>query len=161
LIDSTSIPAIPESNEVYNWEAAQWEAPPGGTSRIPLIGAMSYIGSVTTASTNAPAAFRLLAWLSAQAGGRTGRLPTPVFRTESADELTAAAFSQESYLQVPRLIEVDAYLAALDESVRLACQGELSAKQALASTAQKWDEITERVGRERQRAVYQNHLNLQ
>jgi multiple sugar transport system substrate-binding protein len=152
---------LPESGRVYYADGQTWERPSTGLSRAPLVGARSFIGSVTTASRNPPAAFRLLGWLAGRSERGGGRVSVVPYRRGTADELVERAFSQAAYLQVPRILEVESYLAALDASVRQAWQGELAPQDALGEAAQKWDEITDRVGRERQQKVYRDHLNLQ
>jgi multiple sugar transport system substrate-binding protein len=150
---------LPESDVLFNPDSKSWEAPPDGVARATLMGANSYVGSVTTVSKNAPAAFRLLAWLAARSG-RGGRVSIAPYRVEASDELLASALSERGGLEIPRILAVDDYLAALDQGVRDALEGRVAPEAALRSAAREWEAITERVGRDRQRAAYQKHLNL-
>lgn len=152
--------SIPESDAIYNWDAESWEEAEDGVARTPLVGAESYIGSVARVSRNAPAAFRLLAWLAAEAGSGAGAVSIVPFRRGRADPSTESALSARNYLHVPRILQTDAYLAALDESVRRVLAGEVPPDEALREAADQWDEITDGVGRDRQRAAYRKHLNL-
>jgi multiple sugar transport system substrate-binding protein len=159
--EPVSVATIPESREVFNWSSGTWETPADGTSRVPLVGAESWIGSVTSASRNAPAAFRLLAWLASDRGSGAGAVAIVPFRRGRADELIESALSARNYLQVPRILDVDAYLAALDLNIGHALDGELGSDEALQAAAKAWNEITDRVGRDMQRDAYRKHLNLQ
>jgi hypothetical protein len=159
--DEASLAMIPESGEIFDWGSGAWETPADGTSRVPLVGAESWIGSVTSASRNAPAAFRLLVWLASERRSGAGTVAIVPFRRGSADELTESALSARNYLQVPRILEVDEYLAALDFNIGHALRGELGPDEALHAAAKAWNEITDRVGRDRQRDAYRKHLNLQ
>jgi multiple sugar transport system substrate-binding protein len=52
------------------------------------------------------------------------------------------------------------YLAALDDAVAAAVRGDLSPHEALHQAAVKWEEITERLGRQRQLAAFRRSLGL-
>ena len=150
---------LPVSEYIYDANAGAW-VKAATPSVVPLVGGKSWIGSVTAASRNAPAAFRLLAWLSGGSGQGAGGVSVAPVRRGTADRLVEAALSRSTYLQVPRILEVDSYLSTLDEYVRRALQGEVAPDEALKEAARSWDEITGRVGRERQRSAYRKHLNL-
>jgi hypothetical protein len=152
--------AIVQSSEVYDWNARTWEAAADGPSGVPLVGAKSTIGSVTAVSSNAPAAFRLLAWLAGPPGNGAGSVVLSPHRAGEVDELTRSALASRNFLHVPRIIQVDAYLAALDENARRALAREVLPAEALQAASAKWNEITEKVGRNLQRAAYRKHLNL-
>jgi multiple sugar transport system substrate-binding protein len=156
---SASSVSIPSSDEVFNPDTQAWETPRDGIARATLLGANGYVGLVTASSRNAPAAFRSLGWLAGRSGGG-GRVRIAPYRAGEADELLESVLSHRGGVQIPRILAIDEYLAALDDSVRQALRGELQPDEALAEAARKWEEITERVGRERQRAVLQKHLNL-
>jgi multiple sugar transport system substrate-binding protein len=58
-------------------------------------------------------------------------------------------------LRIPGRAE---YLSALDEAVQRAVRGEQSPTEALRQAATRWQEITERLGADRQKAAYLHSL---
>jgi multiple sugar transport system substrate-binding protein len=71
-----------------------------------------------------------------------------------------AALSRSDALIVPRIPGVDEYLDVLSRAVEDAMQGNRSPTDALKSAAEQWNGITDRLGRETQRAAYSNHLGI-
>jgi len=63
-------------------------------------------------------------------------------------------------LLVPRIPGVDDYCAALDRAANAALTENVPAEAALKKAAEDWEQITKRLGREKQRTAYLNHLNL-
>jgi multiple sugar transport system substrate-binding protein len=61
-------------------------------------------------------------------------------------------------LRIPGAFE---YLDALDAGVTSALAGQQSPQEALDEVAQEWDEITERLGREKQLKQYRASLGLE
>ena len=60
----------------------------------------------------------------------------------------------------PRIPAIFDYYIAAEEEVALAVAGEKTAQEALDSAAARWDEITDRNGRETQIALYQAALGV-
>ncbi len=89
------------------------------------------------------------ATFSATAGSR----PLVIART-----VTQALVRDDCFL-LPRIPEIDQYLASLANAVRGAIAGETAAS-ALQRTADEWEQITERQGREGQQLAYRAHLGL-
>jgi hypothetical protein len=52
-------------------------------------------------------------------------------------------------------------MSALDDAVRAAVEGKLKAPDALAQAADRWREITARLGAEMQRTAYIRSLGLE
>jgi ABC-type glycerol-3-phosphate transport system substrate-binding protein len=157
-------------------------ARPNDEPRIPVLGYGDRIAAVTSTSHNAASAFKLLEWL-AQADtssqlARAGvlRLPTrrslasaaawhdPVLgareRAERGKALSAS-LSGERSLAVPRIPAIDEYLAALDDAVNAVVQEKTTARDALQIATDRWEEITDAHGRDKQRDAYQKHLGIE
>jgi multiple sugar transport system substrate-binding protein len=64
---------------------------------------------------------------------------------------------QLPYLRIPGTFE---YWLSLDTNLSRALLGELSPEEALQVTADEWERITDRFGRDRQRASYKASLGL-
>jgi multiple sugar transport system substrate-binding protein len=85
------------------------------------------------------------------------------FSTESAgaylSEITKSLSNQNvaQDITIPGAAE---YYAACDEYIGQAVAGVLTPRQALDKTAAAWEEITERLGREKQSAFYKASLNM-
>jgi multiple sugar transport system substrate-binding protein len=60
----------------------------------------------------------------------------------------------------PRIPAIFDYYIAAEDEVALAVAGEKTAQEALESAAARWNEITDRNGRETQIALYQAALGL-
>jgi multiple sugar transport system substrate-binding protein len=61
--------------------------------------------------------------------------------------------NQETYLRIPGAAE---YWHELDVRISAALAGQTSPKAALDETAQAWEQITERYGRDAQKKLYQD-----
>jgi hypothetical protein len=70
------------------------------------------------------------------------------------------ALNRSDALMVPRIPGVDEYLDVLSRAVEEAMQGNRAPTDALKSAAEQWNAITDRLGRETQRAAYLNHLGI-
>ena len=148
----------------------------------PLLGIAGRLGSVTKEASDGEFAFKLLAWLS----GPEWSVPicsaspaTTLFRRDQLNrparwvepQLSAAAgqyadivvrsFTRPQLLECPRLPGHAEYVAALDEAVRAAVAGKQSPAAALAHAADRWREITSRLGLESQRTAYNRSLGLE
>ncbi len=145
----------------------------------PVLGRGDEIAAVTSTTHNAASAFKLLDWLASAeistqlAGAVEGSQPvrrslasSPAWYGSglSADERTKRgrslelALSCDRYLLVPRIPGIDEYLAALDDATRNS--GAAKPQAVLDAVAAKWEAITDRLGRDKQRAAYLKHLNI-
>ena len=149
---------------------------------VPLLAVAGRIGVVSRKSDHCRAAFRLLFWLSGnQFGPRvcSSSPATTLFRQshldspqtwvekpippESAAEygaLTERTFLRQQWLPALRIPGRSQYLAALDEAVRRAVVGELSAAESLGQAVTVWGEITGRLGPDAQKSAYRRSLGL-
>ncbi len=175
------ITRLPGARAVFDPLNSEWvpgEAPP---LRVTLLGSSGRLVGVTASSRNASAAFKLAAWL---AGPRTAwQLATAspllanvrVSLSRVSDDWTGAgdnslgrqfstalreAYQAPRFFQVPRILRADDYLAALGAQVAQAVEGQTEPKAALERAAKRWEELTDEVGRERQRKSYLRHLGV-
>ena len=174
---------LPGSDEVFNARGQQWESRHEDEDRrVPLLGIAGRLGSVTRQSRHKRQAFNLLAWLTGpQWGGqvaaqsrattlyRQSQRSTPErWADRQADaeaarqyvDLVARTQSRKLCLVTLRIPGECEYLAALDTAVHRAVTGEQTPHQALSAASDTWQQITDRLGLDRQRAAYQRSLGL-
>jgi multiple sugar transport system substrate-binding protein len=174
---------LPGSPEAYNFHDQAW-APvaEGDDSRVPLLAFAGRLGVVTRTSKTSDAAFQLLFWLSnptwsrqvspvspATTLFRKSHLQSPQTWSEPAVPTSAAAsyatlvqqaLSRSKRLFVPRLPGRGEYLGSLDAAVGQAVRRERTPEAALTETSKRWQEITDRRGRDRQKQAYWHSLGL-
>jgi multiple sugar transport system substrate-binding protein len=172
---------LPAADQVFNRSTGQWETTRSEPRRVPLL-ADGLLVAVTTSSRNAASAFELAAWLAsseiasqlfpsstpllpcrqshlASAGSWTE--PSTGFSGDSnIADLLEIVLSRDACFIVPRTPGVDEYLAQLADGVSAALRGDLSASDALERVAERWNKITDRLGRDVQRRAYHEHLGL-
>jgi hypothetical protein len=148
-----------------------------------LLSISGRLGSVASESQSGQFAFQLLAWLSGNEWGvqvcsssaattlfrrsqlsQPGRwveqdIPAPAAKQYAAT--IADSLSQSQWLVCPRIPGHTEYMAALDEAVRAAVEGTLKPADALAKAADRWHDITARLGVESQRTAYIRSLGLE
>jgi multiple sugar transport system substrate-binding protein len=174
---------LPGSARVYNVSAQSWEPreEPEET-QVPLLSAAGRMGTVTRSARWPELSFRLLLWLSSRQWNRQTSAASPaatLFRESDVPDpqawvegpvppaaaaeyakLVRQSLNRQQCLFALRIPGRAEYLKALDEAVRQAVRGQRSAKEALAQAAARWREITQRLGREGQRAAYRRSLGL-
>jgi hypothetical protein len=153
----------------------------GFAQSAPVFGFDDRLVAVSTASRNGASAFKLIAWLaSAEIStqlARAGKQQMPVRRSlvmssawyeaglnaseraKFAEALTTS-LSGEKCLLIPRIPGVDEYMAALDAAVKSAMVDKVPANVALRNAADRWNQITDAHGRDRQRQAYLKHLGI-
>lgn len=170
---------LPSSQRVFDLRRGEWQAAPTSTVPAVLVGGRGTLAAVTSTSRNAAAAFRLLEWVASPATVRnlqtTSPQVAPCRRGQAgvSDNWLPGGNSPPSFaranfealdgpaaLVVPRLIAVDEYLQSLDAAVRQVVTGETEPAEALAQVAAAWQQVTERVGIERQRQAFARHMGL-
>ena len=174
---------LPGSRRVFNLGNHHWEQrADDDDTRVPLLSISGRLGVVDKKSDRADATFQLLLWLSgsdmssqvsaaspATTLFRQSNLnfpsvwvekPVPATAAVQYADVTAAALGREQWLGALRLPGRAEYQAALDDAVARAVRGEKSPLDALLEAAAKWQEITERLGLERQKAAYRHSLGL-
>jgi len=172
---------LPGSTKVFNVRKQSWEARAEDEDpHVPLLGAAGRIGVVSRKSAHPEAAFELLFWLSGKQFSprvsavspattlfRRSHLGAPRAWVEKPIPPAAAgqyaamaerAFGRGEWLFALRIPGRAEYLAALDEAVRRAVRGVQSPAEALQQAATRWQEITDRLGRERQKTAYLHSL---
>ena len=174
---------LPGSREVFDLSHRSWTARarndrPG----VPLLAVSGRLGAVTADSPHQEAAFRLLFWLTADQTNREfspRSAATTLFRHAQAKSPGAwvermatpeaagqygrvieATLGREQWVFALRIPGRGEYLAALDEAVDQAIHDRAPPLEALYQASRRWNEITDRLGREQQRAAYLNSLGL-
>ncbi len=156
-------------------------SPPALEARIPVLGDADRLVAVTASSRNAASAFKLLKWLAqpdtesqfARVGGQwlpprrsiatsSAWYDPSLSATERAErgKLVDAVLSGERALIIPRIPGIDDYLGALNEAVKSALDDKTPPSAALQTVADRWEKITDRLGRDKQRDAYQKHLGI-
>jgi len=174
---------LPGATEVFQTSSNSWEPRGESATRVPFLGISGRVGVVRAESEHADAAFELLLWLTdAQWGSRVfaaspattlfrrGQVAAPAAWVESnisapaagqyAEE-TVETLSRRQFLASLRIPARAKYLAALDDAVRDAVKGKQKPADALRTAAQKWREISNQMGVQRQRTAYLHSLGLQ
>jgi multiple sugar transport system substrate-binding protein len=175
---------LPGSEMVFNRPNKRWDRRGQGEDpRQTLLGLAGRLGSISAASSYPAESFRLLAWLSNTWGvrvsaassyttlARGSQLAKPELWVDAGIDVSAArqyAKVLESSLSrprttllAPRILGESDYMAALDEAVRAAVEDGVRPEKALEQAAAQWDEITQRVGLDAQRAAYRRSLGLE
>lgn len=174
---------LPGSEQRYDPSSEQWERRPEGESpRVPVWGLAGRLGSIASRTDEPEATLELLAMLCGEQWGTevaSASSQTTLYResqlarahawveppmSQSAARqyatLLAEEATAETVLLAPRIPGQAEYLAALDAAVAAALDGTASPAEALTDASRRWDEITERHGRESQRAAYRRSLGL-
>ena len=171
--------ALTSPTDVYSQSRNSGEKETNPTAVV-LLGFEGRLAAVTTATRNAVPAFQLAQWLTAGdvAVGLSSRSNgTLWYRASQAGasskwmkglevakggepvtKIVATALATDAPVLIPRIAAIDEYLNALADAVRTAPADEAAAKTALDGVAGKWEEITNRFGRDRQSAAYRRHL---
>ncbi|NOZ39613.1 MAG: hypothetical protein GXP24_05235 [Planctomycetes bacterium] len=170
--------SLPLADEVYNplrdiWEKRETDKP------LVFLGFAGRSVSVTRSTRNSASAFKLLKWLvsesiatqlsprseatvwfrKSQVAKAKRWLPNSAASDETAAIVTKLLSSSNFYL-LPRIPGIDEYLQALEEAILRATSEELSAEEVLTEVVEQWNILTDRYGRDRQRAAYRKHLGL-
>jgi len=174
---------LPGSRDVFDPRKAQWQKRRADEPiQVPLLGVSGRLG-VVSQSTRWPAAvFQLLFWLSADRSWEVSSKSrtTTLYRDDHLQDplrwvepllspqaaLQYAELTRETLDKTVAIVAVplpghNEYLSILDDAVRRAVKGELSAEAALREAAEGWNELTERSGRDRQRQAYWQSLGLE
>ena len=163
---------LPGSRQAYRFATRSWEARQAEEEPyVPLLSVEGRLAAVGTSARHVARAQTLVLWLagpqaSAQVGPHSPH--TTLFRASHLGSATrwtgelppqaARRYAQvlQQTLQLPRTLPGltipgrARYLAALDQAVWAALEG-TPPRQALATAAQRWEEITAELGREAQR----------
>ncbi len=184
-VPSTDIGVVhlPGAFEVYNFRDSKWEKRSGNEpEHVPLLGIAGRMGSATKESRHQTEAVGMVLWLTGPELGVTISPASPyttVFRHSQlpnvanwleprSDKSLASQYAQTcestqrsaTWLVSPNVPGRHEYLHALDEAVNQALVGQASAADALEAAAQKWRQISERLGLDAQRSAYERSLGI-
>ncbi len=178
-----SFSELPGAFEMYNASARTWNKRDEEDSPfVPLLSVSGRMGVVSTTAAKKEAAFQLLTWLSGKKFGqdvcpvspdttlfRVSQISRPLVWTESSvpapaavryGELTQATLQNSQWIAL-KLPGREEYIKALDEAVQSVLGGKAAPEEALGEAAKKWEEITARLGVEKQRKAYRLGLGLE
>jgi len=181
---ATVLAELPGAGVVFNLPDKSWEKRQDRESpHVPMLGLAGRLGSITTNASHPQQALQLLAWLSGREWGvrvssasrattlyRRTQMRTPQPWVDAGTDTAAAtayansvqaALSRQQYLAVPRIPGEAEYMASLDDATRRVLRQEESPAEALAEVAVRWREITDRLGRDRQKAAYRASLEFE
>jgi hypothetical protein len=163
------------ADRVYLASLNQWEANDEDT-RPPVVCSFSgRLVSVTSTSSNAASAFKLIPWLVGGTNGtqlsqrsdatlwfRASQTPQAGKWLEESDAeswITQSLSRGDAYL-LPRIPGIDEYLNILNDAIDDAVASKQPAAEALATAAEKWNRLTDKLGRDSQRMALNRHLGL-
>ncbi len=165
------------ADEMYNASLDRWEPSEGNPPPV-ICGFAGRLVSVTTGSRNAASAFKLLPWLVSGSTGtqlsqrsnatlwfrasqvsQAGRWFGEKFDDDRVNWLTQGLSRGDAYL-LPRIPGIDQYMTELEAEVQTAVNGEQSAGDALTAVAERWNALTDSLGRDEQRTAFHRHLGL-
>ena len=175
---------LPGSRDVYDVATRSWQRRTEDEDwHVPLLCVAGRLGVVSVESDHPAAALQLLSWLSGRHFSRqvcAASRATTLFRRSHLDdprhwvekpvsaaaaaeygELTARSLMHQQWVFALRIPGRPDYMAALDTAVNAVVKGEKSPAEALQQAAAQWDQITERLGVEQQKAAYLHSLALE
>ena len=180
--DRMGFSILPGSPDVYNSETQEWDTLPDGPNFAPneaYIGWGLYVMQKAEERGVSEAAWDLAAhlggkdlsmWTAIYPSGfqpyRTSHFDLQYWLDAGLPEAFARAYldsQADSYNHPngavePRIPGIFDYYIAAEEEVSRAVAGEKSAEDALNAAAERWNEITDRLGREEQTRLYQAAL---
>lgn len=178
------VTSVPGAAQRYDYSSARWvEQPADARGTVPLVSGQGWLASVLAQSPNESTARGFLEWLTSKEtsasvlagtgqGGptRTSQLAAPdrwwpgelpVAALEGLADATRAANESELWVGSLRIPGRADYMAALDRAVVAAFAGEASPHDALATAAEKWRELTAKLGADEQRRAYRASVGLE
>jgi multiple sugar transport system substrate-binding protein len=172
---------LPGADQSWNSVKGSWEKL-GRPHKVPFLAFGGWVGAVPKNSRQKDAAWDFIFWygnpensLNDVVNSDTGINPyryshftnidrwTQSFQRDSASQyLQVIRISLESHdvaldLRIPGFNE---YTTVFEKEVFRALTGEISVSRALDRTAAEWEAITDRKGRETQRAIYRSSMGL-
>ena len=169
---------LPHTRRTYNGLLSKWEQAEK-QKEVAYLGFAGQLASVSRSTRNSSSAFKLLRWLtsaeiSSQLSPRSAA--TMWFRQSQqskASRWLSAAENSDQVAQfvgqlltsadaqvLPRIPGIDEYLKALDTEIQQAIESKDSSEQVTSRLVAAWNKITDRYGRDQQRAAYRRHLGL-
>jgi multiple sugar transport system substrate-binding protein len=180
----TGFGTTPGAERYWDRNTGEWVEAEGGVNKAPFLAFGGWVITVAADTDVADAAWDYVKYIAGKdLGGvlaTTGGTGINPLRQSQFDDLslwTNAGFDEESaqdYLQaildtindpnaivdlrIPGAFE---YFDALDNGIAKAMTGEATAQEALDEVAAAWEEITDRLGRENQLALYKGSLGVE
>jgi len=175
---------LPGSEDVFNFRSGRWESrAPDENPQVTLLAIDGRLGSVTRECRQPSAALDFLFWLCGTEFAQrvvAESKHTTLFRSSQLGQAGAWIESQldeqaaQQYGETVQLAQGRArwlcsiripgraqYLAAMDDAVHTVLAGQSTAEEALKQAAQRWTEITNSLGLERQRNAYMKSVGLE
>jgi multiple sugar transport system substrate-binding protein len=182
-LPSVAVVELPGSSEVYNINNSSWKNRQTRESvHIPLLASGGRLGSVTELAHDRLQATEFLMFVTSSkiahlvcrpsphtfpfrqshVKNPRGWLPKPLdaIAATSLGEAAKNAGGRNNYLFALRIPGRQQYLAALDEAVQAALAGE-SPSTVLQQASDRWKQITEELGTDKQKAAYRFSLGLE
>lgn len=182
--DKMGFSILPGSDDVWNQDTQSWDTLPSGPNFSPneaYIGWGLYVMQEAEARGVSEAAWDLAAhlggqdlsmWTTIYPSGfqpyRSSHFDVQYWIDAGLPEEFAASYlasQSDSYNHPngaiePRIPGIFDYYVAAEEEVSRAVAGEKSAEDALNAAAEKWNEITDRLGKEDQQKLYQAAIGM-
>lgn len=178
------VASIPGALEAFNHDTGQWEPHPGKANiPVPVLGIEGRLVSVTQEAQRSRDAEQALAWLCGQDWSvdmSPASQATMFFRKSqrsqadrwlpkglSPQQRSAFFATFETELSRPTVLVAvripgrERYLEALGTQLALALQGESTPTDALQAATERWEQITDELGRDAQRRAYLHSLTLE
>ncbi|PHR98725.1 MAG: hypothetical protein COA78_25775 [Blastopirellula sp.] len=178
------ITKVPGSRETYNQFEANWVTHSADNAiSVPVISSSGQVASISSRSANTRSTALCLIRLTgselgfplSRASDKTGLsrnsavplmsswLDDRRFTKELAAKYGKVVSNQLNGNQAVSALKIPAqqeYMQSLETSVEQMLKGEKTAKDALQSASDQWNEITERIGKDEQKQAYNQSLNL-
>lgn len=179
--DTLTLSPLPAVGKVYDPFSNAWKVAADGGQQVTVLGIRGQLLGVAARSRNAALSFRLAGWLAdksrapllAAASPQVANVRRSLARRSddwtgaggrAAGRSVSAAFADswknERSFAIPRLIQIDQYLTQLDSAIGSAFEKRQPAADALSFVAEKWEDLTGKVGRDRQRKAYLRSLGV-
>jgi multiple sugar transport system substrate-binding protein len=174
---------LPGSSDVFNFRSQAWELRgTGEPTTVPLLATAGRLAALTHSGRRSSDANTMLLWLG---GFELGNIVSPTSKATTlfrASQITTArswvnpqlgdraaaeygellrnTHSQSVWLASIRIPGRQEYLTALDQAVHRALDGE-PARKSLDEAAARWQQITDKSGRDKQKAAYERSIGLE
>ncbi|MCC9000499.1 MAG: extracellular solute-binding protein [Candidatus Contendobacter sp.] len=172
---------LPGSKQVWNYKAKQWDAFPD-VVRAPFLAFGGWQAAVPANSNHLEAAWNFIEWLSSpEVSGEAAVTPQSgvnpyrysqfqnrdrwlkLFTPEEAKQYLDAQLESLNSPNVALDLRIPghfAYTQALEVQLTRALNFEISPQEALNNVAKTWNALTDRFGRDKQRAAYRASMGL-
>ena len=169
---------LPKAEQTYDSIRSNWRRS-DNKSELTVLGFSGRMASVTDSTRNATSAFKLLTWMcSGEAATQiSSRSPHTIWFRNSqgrkfqqwldrpeADQLRPTVtrlLSSDSHFLLPRIPSMEKYLEVLGDTIAHGRDGETQPSEVLHSVAERWETLTDQLGREEQKRSYRYHLGLE